>query len=66
MSPRVDFVCDYCGHTFHEYLYTADQADNTRCGKCDDKNVRIVVQKENDGDAFGYNKGKQKKDAYIK
>lgn len=66
MSPRFDFICKYCNHSFHEYFYGNDQAENVKCGKCGDKNLKIIYDKNQDSDPYGYRKDKQVKDAYVK
>jgi hypothetical protein len=57
--PKVQFECLYCGHEFYEYLYDPSQAEEVKCERCKDENLKVRVQENTD--VFGYHFDEKKR-----
>lgn len=56
VMPKVEFVCNYCGHNFVEYLYDLD-ITSIRCKGCNHQMTDEQIKKEfTTTDVFGYKK----------
>lgn len=61
---KIEFQCQYCGHSWTDDVYFTPE--NTKCKKCDDKNVKLRKYDDTSRDVFGYDSDAPKKDAWIK
>lgn len=61
----VEITCKYCGYCWTQTI-TVYHSREFKCQKCNDKNLRVKELDKSSKDPFGYNKGSELDDSFLR